>query len=433
LFGLVAGYLIYKNTMRETEELSDIQLTHFAQGLLVVAAQTDSDDLLRAEMEREEALRHSHQSDLAFQVWSTDKDSPHLLLYSVGADEGAGIRMPSEGFSDGEWRGERWRYYRQRDERHGFDVLVGPDSRVLEGLAQEMAWRSIVPLLFGMPILGLLLLLAIRFGLQPLRRLVNSLHSLTPERLSPLPVDDEPKEFVPVVNALNGLLQRITKAMENERRFTADASHELRTPLAALRAQIQAAQLSSTTNERNESLDKALRGAERMGHLVGQLLTLSRLDDTVASLSMGSVDMNALVQDCCAELGVAAVAKDIEISFVPQASVTLRGCGDMLHILLRNLLDNAIRYTPQGGRVEVVLRMANEQAELDILDSGAGVPDEQITQLGQRFHRLDFDTADGVGLGLSIVQRIVEIHRAQLVFSRAALGGLCVRVCFPQV
>ncbi|MDR2195071.1 MAG: sensor histidine kinase N-terminal domain-containing protein [Gallionellaceae bacterium] len=430
LFSLATGYAILKSAEHETEEIFDAQLTHFAQGLLSIAAQIDRGE--RPDGQAPDYIyRHHHQWMLAFQVWRTGNGQPRLLLHSEGAEGMADAKMPAEGFSAGTWRGESWRYYRQRDEEHGLDVLVGQDSSVLEEMAQEVAWRSIFPLLCGVPVLMAFLLLAIRFGLRPLRQLANVLRGLAPERLSPVSLNDEPKEITPVVKALNDLLQRIDKAMENERRFTADASHELRTPLAALQAQIQAAQLADNAGERNESLNKAVQGAERMGHLVGQLLTLSRLDNASATLAMEDLNLNALAQDVCAELGVAAVARNIEIGLDAQTNVTLRGFADMLHILLRNLLDNAIRYTPQGGRVEVTLRTVAGQTELDVSDSGAGVPDEWIARLGQRFHRLDPGAADGVGLGLSIVQRIAEIHRANVTFSRATQGGLSVTVRFP--
>ena len=185
--------------------------------------------------------------------------------------------------------------------------------------------------------------------------------------------------------------------------------------------------------ERKECLANALQGAERMAHLVGQLLTLSRLDELSAPIDLESVNLADLTQECCAELGANAVSKNIEISFSPAVCPAFSGSPDMLRILLRNLLDNAIRYTPQDGRVEVVLRPTDtRQAELEIADSGTGVADEQLALLGQRFNRISPNAADGVGLGLSIVQRIAEIYHAKITFGRSVtLGGLSVKVCFP--
>jgi two-component system sensor histidine kinase QseC len=313
-------------------------------------------------------------------------------------------------------------------------VLVGQNDEARNEMAREVAWHNIAPFLFGLPLLALLTILAIRFGLQPLRKLTESLGQLSPEQLSPIAVDDAPKEIAPVVVALNNLLGRIARTIENERRFTADASHELRTPIAALQAQVQAAQLSDNKEERIECLDKALQGANRMAHLVGQLLTLSRVDELSHPISLEPVNLIELTRECCAEQGENALSKNIEISFSPEANPVFSGSPDMLRIMLRNLLDNAIRYTPQGGHVEVALHPTEDglQVELEIADSGIGVDDAQLASLGQRFKRIHQNVADGVGLGLSIVQRIAEIHHAKITFNHAAtLGGLSVMVCFP--
>lgn len=463
LFGLIAGFASYENALHEADEIFDAQLAQFAQNLMVVARHTTGDD------EQTEPMPphiHKYQQTLAFQVWNTNKINPRILLRSDNLSNMAAAQIPAEGYSSGDWQDEHWRYYRQRDEQRGLDVLVGQNNRARNEMAQDVAWHNIAPFLFGLPLLALFTILAIRFGLRPLHKLTESLRQLSPVQLQPVAMHDAPREIAPVVDALNNLLKRIAKAMENERRFTADASHELRTPLAALHAQVQAAQLSGNETERKESLAKALHGAERMAHLVGQLLTLSRLDELSIPINLENVDLPALTQECCAELGANALSKNIEISFSPDVCPALPGSADMLRILLRNLLDNAIRYTPQGGCVEVVLRLTDkaksamsvsphpnlppqageganvryasstlieaQQVELEIADSGIGVADEQLTLLGQRFNRIGQNTADGVGLGLSIVQRIAEIHHAKITFSHAAtLGGLSVKVCFP--
>ena len=429
LFGLISGYESYKSARHEADEIFDAQLAHFAQNLMIVATHSGSDD---EQIEQNYPSIYDFQQRIVFQVWSTNSKPPKSLFRSSNISGMAAAQLPHEGFSNVELQGKRWRYYRQRDAQRGLEVLVGENAMDREELALKVAWHNVTPFLFGLPLLALFAILAIYFGLRPLRRLTESLRQLSPEQLKPITVHDAPKEIAPVVNALNSLLGRIARTIENERRFTADASHELRTPLAALQAQIQAAQLSDNKTERTECLDKALQGADRMGHLVGQLLTLSRLDEFSLSINFEAVNLAELTQECCAELGSSALSKNIEIEFSTAAHPTLHGSADMLRIMLRNLLDNAIRYTPEGGQVKVALRLADtRQVELEIADSGKGVTDENLALLGQRFNRLSQTMADGVGLGLSIVQRIAEIHRAQITFSRAALGGLSVKVTFP--
>ena len=431
LYGLIAGYASYKSALNESDEIFDAQLAQFAQNLIVISAYTDGD----ADHEQIEPLlpaAHKYQQKLVFQVWNTNNIDPRLLLCSNNISHMTFAQIPGEGYSNGDWQGEHWRYYRQRDVQRGFDVLVGQNDQARNQMAQEVAWHNIVPILLGLPLLGIFSILAIRFSLRPLFELTESLLQLSPLRLQPLTLQDVPQEIAPVIKALNSLLSRISKTMENERRFTADASHELRTPLAALQAQVQAAQLSSNEIERKECLSKAVLGAERMNHLIGQLLTLSRLDELSTPVNPQSVSLSKITQECCAESGEYALSKNIDISFFQNKNCSFFGYEDMLHILLRNLLDNAIRYTPSGGRVEVRLLVAeNHQVELEISDSGVGVAVEQLALLGQRFNRINKNVAEGVGLGLSIVQRIVEIHHAEITFSRSSvLGGLSVKVHF---
>ena len=431
LFGLLAGYESYKNAMLEADEIFDAQLAQFAQNLIILAVNSLDDD------EQDSQLPphiHKYQQTLAFQVWLTTRQPPRVLLRSNNIANILPAQIPPDGFSSSESHGEYWRFFRLRDEQRGFDVLVGQNNEARNELAREVAWHNIAPFLFGLPLLAFFTMLAIYFGLRPLLMLTESLRQLSPEQLSPITVHDTPREIAPVVDALNSLLGRIARTIENERRFTADASHELRTPIAALHAQIQAAQLSGNEAERIECLGKALQGANRMAHLVGQLLTLSKLDETSSPSNLEPVNFIELTQECCAEQGENALSKNITIGFSPKAHPVFSGSPDLLRIMLRNLLDNAIRYTPAGGQVEVALHPTADglQIELEITDSGTGVADELLASLGQRFNRIGSSVTDGVGLGLSIVQRIAEIHRAKITFNHATtLGGLSVKVNFP--
>lgn len=431
LFGLLAGYESYKNALHEADEIFDAQLAQLAQSLMVLAATSDEDDQPKSMP----PPIHKYQQTLMFEVWVTGKEASRILLRSNNAAAMLPNQLPAEGYSNGEWQGQHWRYLRMRDTHRGFDVLVGQSNKARNELAQEVAWHNLLPFLVGLPLLTFFSMLAIYFGLRPLRKLTESLHQLSPEQLSPVAVHDAPKEIALVVDALNSLLNRIARTIENERRFTADASHELRTPLAALQAQVQAAQLSDSETERKECLVKVLRGTERMAHLVDQLLTLSRLDAVSPSIQFEPVDLIELTQECCAEAGANALSKRIEIGFMFDPHTLIAGSADMLRMLLRNLLDNAIRYTPAGGRVDVSSRVTVEyQVEIEIADSGIGVDDAQLILLGQRFSRITPSVADGVGLGLSIVQRIAEIHHARVKFGKSAtLGGLSVKIIFPGI
>lgn len=423
LFGGIAGYESYRSALHEADELFDAQLAQFAQSLLSVA--TDLDDDQAEPLPR---AAHKYQRDFAFEIWDTGEETPQLLLRSNTGFAVPLDRVPEDEFSDGEWNGKNWRFYRQHDDRREIDVLVAQSNSVREELAREIALHNVTPFLFGLPALALFSILAIRFGLKPLRQLAESLRRLSPGQLEPVRMETPPKEIAPVLEALNSLLARTAGLIENERRFTADAAHELRTPLAALQAQLQAAQLSTSDVERDEGISKSLRGAERMSHLVGQLLTLSRLDELTAPALHEPLDLVALTQACSAELAPQALAKRITLELDADGPVTIPASEELLRIMLRNLLDNAIRYTPHDGHVTISI----EGGTLTVTDSGVGVDADKLPLLGKRFSRLDPSGPEGVGLGLSIVLRIAALHRATVEFRQAsAHGGLAVSVHFP--
>lgn len=430
LFGLLAGYESYKNALHEVDEIFDAQLAQLGQTLLAIAYHADDE-----KTEDTGKAVHKYQRTMTFQVWTTEDGSPRVILHSGTAPAALPDPLPPEGFSHGEWQGERWRFYRQIDPRRQLEVVVGQNDHARDEIASGVALHNLQPFLFGLPLLAFTALVVISFGLRPLRKLAQELNLRSPERLDPIHLDDTPKEIQPVLDALGRLLTRVAGTLENERRFTSDAAHELRTPLAALRAQVQAAMLTGEPAERLESLHKALQGMDRMSHLVGQLLTLARLDELSASTHLEPVDLAAVTRECCAELGPDALAKNIELELNGEDTALISGSPDLLRVLVRNLLDNAIRYTPEGGHIVVAIRiLKNSSHRLEICDSGPGVPGEQLAQLGQRFSRLSPTLAEGVGLGLSIALRIAEIHQARIAFSgTTTAGGLRVSTEFPPL
>ena len=429
LFGLIAGIQSYRNALHEADEIFDAQLAQLGQTLLAIAIHADDDETASTG-----PVAHKYQRSLAFQVWSTEHDRPRLLLHSGKSAAALPDLLPEEGFSHGEWQGQRWRYYRQNDPKRELEVVVGQSDRARSDLAREVAWHNLQPFLFGLPLLAIAAFFAIRLGLQPLRKLARELQQRSPERLDPVRLEDGPNEIAPVIAALDRLFSRVQATLDNERRFTSDAAHELRTPLAAMRAQIQAALLAPSPAEQRDSLEKALHGADRMNHLVDQLLTLARLDAQSPALPAEPVDLAEAARSACAGLGPAALTRHIELELEAGAAAPVAGSADLLQILLRNLLDNAIRYTPAGGSVRLTVQPMDQAVRLEISDTGPGVPDDQLARLGQRFHRLDPSQAEGVGLGLSIVLRIAEIHHAQVAFSRRdSAGGFRLTVDFPAL
>lgn len=424
LFGIIAGFESHKNALHEADELFDAQLVQFAHSLLSV-----SNDLDDSHAARKLPLAHKYQQNFVFEVWGIVAGERTVLLRSDETVDLSGLDLPEKHLKNLAWNGSDWRFYRVRDPRQWVEVLVGQNDEVRHELAREVAWHNVTPFLFGLPALALFILIAIRFGLYPLNKLTASLQRLQPEQLSPLELKAAPAEIMPVVDALNNLLTRTASLIESERRFTADAAHELRTPIAALQSQIQAAQLATSDTERNECLHKSLQGAERMSHLVGQLLTLSRLDELTAPALLEPLDLTEVARACSAELAPLALDKNIALEMDADSAVKVKASEELLRILLRNLLDNAIRYTPTGG--QVIIKVADRT--LTLTDSGCGVSESDLPKLGQRFNRFERSTEDGVGLGLSIVQRIAALHGARLAFDHASgHSGLVVSLRFPD-
>jgi two-component system sensor histidine kinase QseC len=232
-----------------------------------------------------------------------------------------------------------------------------------------------------------------------------------------------------MVGALNSLFERIGKLLESERRFTADASHELRTPIAAIQAQAQVALGETDDALRRHALRSTLEGCDRAIRLVDQLLTLSRLEAS-AMPAMEIMDLGTLVRRVIADLAPKAISKGQSLEFDCEARCQVPGNETLLTVLIRNLVDNAIRYSPAQARITVALRLSdNGKVILQVDDSGAGLPDSELKRLGERFFRVPGTDENGSGLGWSIVKRIAIVHHMQLAVARSEkLGGLAVTV-----
>jgi two-component system sensor histidine kinase QseC len=238
--------------------------------------------------------------------------------------------------------------------------------------------------------------------------------------LQPLSLDGAPSEVRPLLLALNGLFERIAALLEAERRFTADAAHELRTPIAAIRTQAQVALGESDDGLRAHALRATLEGCDRATRLVEQLLTLARLEAD-QELVRSQVDLSALARRVAADLAPAALAKRQQLELGAEQPLVLSGNETLLAVLLRNLLDNAVRYSPAGARVKLVV----DARGLQVHDSGPGMAPEDLARLGERFFRPPGQQASGSGLGWSIVRRIAAVHGLRVQVQRSAeLGGL---------
>lgn len=332
------------------------------------------------------------------------------------------------GFKTAQLGGIAWRVFATAGTKGDVQVYVGErlSSRgeILWAVLRSTLW----PMALALPLLALALWWAVRRGVAPMRRIGRTLAGRQPHALHPVGLDGAPSEMLPMVRALNELFERISALLESGRRFTADAAHALRTPIAAIRAQAQVALGEADEAKRRHALQGTLQGCDRATRLVEQLLTLSRLE-AVDAPEMATVDLRALSQRVVAEVAPRAIAKKQTLEFEGSAPCSLPGNEILLAVQVRNLVDNAVRYSPPGARVKVAVQQQAGHLVLSVDDNGPGLEEGDRARLGERFFRLPGSLESGSGLGWSIVRRIAAVHGLELQIRRSTeLGGLAVRV-----
>ena len=345
LGGVAAAWLAtmvfsYIDAHHEVDELFDAQLAQAAQTLLALAGHDEGDDI-----EDLGDVAHKYQRRLRFQIWHADGK---LLMRSKNAPETALTAI--KGFSETRGKDGHWRHFSQWNDERSLQVQVSENHHIRDDLIGHIAWRLLFPALFGLPLIGLWVWLATRHGLASLDGIARQIASRAPQQLQPLTPAAAPEEIRTMLEALNGLFQRVETALEAERQFTADAAHELRTPLAALQAQLQVALRARDSAERDRSLAQLQSGLTRASHLVDQMLQLARLDPESGLPDPQPVDLGTLAEAVCADLGPLILDKNLDFALDAAPGCIVTGQAEWLRVLIRNLVDNAIRYTPAGGR-----------------------------------------------------------------------------------
>ena len=303
--------------------------------------------------------------------------------------------------------------------------------------AREAAGNVIPPMIALVLIVGGLLSFALRRGLRPFEAAARSVAKRSARSLAPISATDVPVELVPVVSSINGLLSRLSAAFSVQRRFLADAAHELRTPVTALRLQLQLLEQSASEAERRNALTDLKAGIDRSQRLIEQFLEVSSAEADGDAKPMKLVDLSALARSVVSEMSLRADHARIDLGVRGPAGIQIQGYSHQLSVLLTNLVENALRYTPIGGKVDVELAVHEGSAVLRVIDTGAGIPEAERERVFERFYRGQHaeKTArdvSGSGLGLAIVRAIADRHRASIALSTAPGGqGLEVRMAFP--
>ena len=367
---------------------------------------------------------------IQFQVWKKDGT---LLLRSYGAPQ-TPLAIGRAGFSDKTIAEEPWRVFTTYSPKTGLKVVVAERYNFRRELETRITQDSIFIMLVTYPFLGLLIWIIIGRGLDSIKRVTEEVKERDRNYLEPVDVESVPSEIQPFITELNELFDRLQEAFDREKRFAADAAHELKTPLAALRTHAQVALKANNIEGLRRGLEKVVSGVKRSTHVVQQLLTLSRMVPEANLDKIQAIDLKRLTSEVVAELTPAAIAKQTDIECImPKHQLTLIGNQTAIAILIRNLTDNAIRYSPEGSHVRIVMTDTKTCITFSVIDNGPGIPEETRTRVFERFFRVLGNPATGSGLGLGIVQQIAKLHHADIELDTPKTGkGLEFRVIFPK-
>lgn len=365
-----------------------------------------------------------------FQVWD---DAGNLLLHSANAPK-MPLRVDSDGFSEKKISGKDWRIFSTSNEQAKIRTILAERFDTRNELGHRIAQDDIYIMLLTFPLSGLLIWIIIGRGLDSLDKVAKEVANRAPSHLEAVDLEGIPKEITPVIDELNKLFFRLKEGFEREKRFAADAAHELRKPLAALKAQAQVALNTNDIEEKNQALQKLLTSVNRSTHIVQQLLTISRLVPEATHVpDEDRVNLSKLTREVLAMLAPSAVEKQIELEFDYEHTLPdIPGNATALGILIRNLVDNAIRYCNEQGRVLVQLKEQKNEVLLEVCDNGPGIPSDLQTRVFERFFRVLGNKSPGSGLGLAIVQQICDLHGGRVTLDTPKdHKGLIVRVYLP--
>ena len=429
LGAVLVALVIYLVTLDEMNEVFDADLKNVAQAVASYhhsghAPDGDGTPTLPQRMDTPD------DSDIVTLTWTTDG----RRVYASDP----GVKVPftaKEGLSYPQVGAEDWIVYTSVQTKAVVQAAQRVSAR--REIAGDAAEKAFVSLLGLVVVIGGLLVFALRRGLKALDSAARDVAARSATSLKPIPSDKVPREITPLVSSINGLMSRLSVALATQRRFLADAAHELRTPVTALRLQLQLLKRSSDEAARQEAVAELESGIDRSQHLIEQLLQVARSEPDGEPTRSEALDLGELVRSVVASFSVKAEQRGLDLGANVPASITVQGDGHQLSVLLNNLVENALRYTPEGGVVDVEAAVHDGRPTLRVIDNGSGIPLQERERVFDRFFRgedaraLAHDTG-GSGLGLAIVRSIAERHDASVSLHTAASGqGLEVRVVFP--
>lgn len=419
----------YYDTRHEIEELFDAQLAQAARVLLELSGHELYEQLGYARQQNNKSdisehiktQVHKYQQEMDFQIWIAN--NKFLAARSENAPTEHLIDV-DETFGSHIVNGQQWRVYSLSNDDGSIRVQVGQHYLERDTLSRSISTRLITSFGIMLPLLAILILITVGRALIPLRNVAEEIENRQVDNLQPISLARVPEEVQPMIKSINSLFTRLQLAFENIVLFTANAAHELRTPLAAQKVHAQVAMQAKDEKTRNEALNEVVSGVNRATCLVEQLLTLSRLDPEGELKDDEIANIHKITEEVLADLAPTALKKNIEISLDLTDSAYINGKPAMVSVMIRNIVENAIRYTPNNGVVEVNITNKDDHIVFRVNDSGPGIPLDEQENVFKRFYRSPNTTEEGTGLGLAMVEKIADIHHAEIKLGKSTLGGL---------
>jgi two-component system OmpR family sensor kinase/two-component system sensor histidine kinase QseC len=411
LIGVITAVASYVLAGEEAAELFDDQLRQIALYVWDVPDGFQADTI--------QAPAHDPEDDFLVQVWSADGKSVMSSNPTVTVP-----RAAATGFSEMTLNDVAWRTYTAIDP--GRTVQVSQQLEVREELAASASLQAAVPIALLIPLSWLVLNWIIGRIIGRLDRVAAKVAEREASGIEPIPIETAPAEIIPLVSAMNDLVARLKSGLDQQRRFVADAAHELRTPLAAI--SLQVGNLAATIGKDHKyapRLADLQAGTERASALVGQLLRLARFESGAVVAPDQRIELLPLVLESLARFAPLAEHRAIDLGLSREATPVVAGVRDEIQVLLDNLLDNAIRYTPAGGAVDVLLGDDDARPTIEVCDTGPGIPEASLPRVFTRFFRAGAPDIEGSGLGLAIAKAAADRNNIALkLANRTDRSGL---------
>lgn len=446
VLSLISGVAVYKGTTHEADEIFDASLAQTArilEGLLtrqsILANKEHLENALAryrqasqlaedADSDGAMADGHEYEKKLFFVI--RDKAGETLLTSHHSPD--IQHRLDKPGFQRIKLDGKDWISFTLLSGENDLWIIVGERGDIRDEIVEYIGQGILLPLLFLLPVVVFFLWKIIVVAMKPLREVIGQIHKQNIRELSPIQAGGIPQEVAPLVSAFNQMLDKLNVSYKRERRFVSDASHELRNPLAALLINVDNAIEETSDSDRDESLEHMKTSIGRLSHLVSQLLHLSHSENPLSGLHREPTDLTELCQYVYEIHTPPADKKNQTLTLLaPSVPLSVDGVKPLLTSLISNLMDNAIKYSPQESTIELTCHQSGDSIVLSVDDSGKGLDSEAREKVMERFYRHSRSKEQGAGLGLSIAKSIADIHQAKMELSRSPLGGLRVTISFP--